>query len=178
MLARYFIDRPVFAGVAAIIVVIAGLVAAAILPLAQYPDIVPPTVVVSTNYPGASAETIARTVAAPDRGAAFRASKDLALLQFVRCIERHAHDHRRPSRPAPISIRRSSTSTIACSSRCRACRKKYAATAFSCRNARTSCCCSLRCLPRRQPHDTLACRTTPRFQHRRGDQARAGRRPI
>ena len=65
MLARYFIDRPVLAGVAAIIVVIAGLVAAAILPVAQFPDIAPPTVVIGTNYPGASAETITRAVAGP-----------------------------------------------------------------------------------------------------------------
>ncbi|HWH39613.1 MAG TPA: multidrug efflux RND transporter permease subunit, partial [Usitatibacter sp.] len=58
-------DRPVLAGVIAIIIVIAGLVASAILPIAQYPDIAPPTVVVNTSYPGASAETIAQTVAAP-----------------------------------------------------------------------------------------------------------------
>jgi hydrophobe/amphiphile efflux-1 (HAE1) family protein len=65
MLSRYFIDRPVFAGVVSIIIVIAGLVAATILPIAQFPDIAPPTVFIGTNYPGASAETIARTVAGP-----------------------------------------------------------------------------------------------------------------
>ena len=65
MLAKFFIDRPVFAGVIAIIIVIAGLVAAAILPIAQYPEIAPPTVVINASYPGASAETISRTVAAP-----------------------------------------------------------------------------------------------------------------
>src|SRR5262245_66345664 len=65
MFSKFFIDRPVLAGVIAIIIVIAGLVASAILPIAQYPDIAPPTVVVNTSYPGASAETIAKTVAAP-----------------------------------------------------------------------------------------------------------------
>jgi multidrug efflux pump len=65
MFSKFFIDRPVLAGVIAIIIVIAGLVASAILPIAQYPDIAPPTVIVNTSYPGASAETIAKTVAAP-----------------------------------------------------------------------------------------------------------------
>ena len=65
MFSKFFIDRPVFAGVIAIVIVIAGLVASSILPIAQYPDIAPPTVIVSTSYPGASAETLAKTVAAP-----------------------------------------------------------------------------------------------------------------
>jgi hydrophobe/amphiphile efflux-1 (HAE1) family protein len=65
MISDYFLRRPVFAGVCAIVIVLAGLAAFIILPLAQYPDIVPPTVVVNATYPGASAETIARTVAAP-----------------------------------------------------------------------------------------------------------------
>ena len=65
MLAKFFIDRPVFAGVIAIIIVIAGLVAASILPIAQYPEIAPPTVIINASYPGASAETISRTVAGP-----------------------------------------------------------------------------------------------------------------
>ena len=64
-MSRFFIYRPVFAGVIAILIVIAGLVAAFILPVAQYPEIAPPTVTITTNYPGASAETLARTVAAP-----------------------------------------------------------------------------------------------------------------
>ncbi|MBL8383192.1 MAG: multidrug efflux RND transporter permease subunit [Burkholderiales bacterium] len=64
-MSRFFIHRPVFAGVIAILIVIAGLVAAFILPVAQYPEIAPPTVTITTNYPGASAETLARTVAAP-----------------------------------------------------------------------------------------------------------------
>ena len=65
MFSKFFIDRPVLAGVIAIIIVIAGFVASLILPLAQYPEIAPPTVVINASYPGASAETIAQTVAAP-----------------------------------------------------------------------------------------------------------------
>jgi hydrophobe/amphiphile efflux-1 (HAE1) family protein len=65
MFSRFFIHRPVFAGVMAIVIVLAGLVAAQILPVAQFPEIAPPMVTITTNYPGASAETVSRTVAAP-----------------------------------------------------------------------------------------------------------------
>jgi multidrug efflux pump len=65
MSPRFFIERPVFATVMAIVLVIAGLVAGRSLPVAQYPEIAPPTVQVIATYPGASAETLARTVAAP-----------------------------------------------------------------------------------------------------------------
>jgi hydrophobe/amphiphile efflux-1 (HAE1) family protein len=65
MFSRFFIHRPVFAGVVAIIIVLAGLVASQILPVAQFPEIAPPMVIINTTYPGASAETVSRTVAAP-----------------------------------------------------------------------------------------------------------------
>src|SRR5207244_10943353 len=64
-MSRFFIHRPVFAGVIAIIIVLAGLVAAKLLAVSQYPEIAPPTVLITTSYPGASAETLSRTVAAP-----------------------------------------------------------------------------------------------------------------
>ncbi len=62
---HFFIERPIFATVLSILIVIFGLVAYPGLPVAQYPEIAPPTVVVSANYPGATAETLAETVAAP-----------------------------------------------------------------------------------------------------------------
>ena len=65
MISRFFIDRPVFASVLSIVIVLAGLVAMRALPISQYPQIVPPDVVVSATYPGATAENIASTVAAP-----------------------------------------------------------------------------------------------------------------
>lgn len=65
MLSKFFIDRPVFASVIAIVITIAGVLGMRSLPISQYPDVVPPEVVVSANYPGASAEDIATTVAAP-----------------------------------------------------------------------------------------------------------------
>ena len=64
-MSRFFISRPIFASVISIIIVIAGLLAALGLPVAQYPNITPPTVVISATYPGASAETLSKTVAAP-----------------------------------------------------------------------------------------------------------------
>src|SRR3982750_2387913 len=63
--SRFFIDRPIFASVLSIVILIAGLVSAAALPVSQYPEIAPPTVTISASYPGASAETLAKTVAAP-----------------------------------------------------------------------------------------------------------------
>ena len=64
-MSRFFIDRPIFAAVLSIVIVLAGLVASQVLPVAQYPEIAPPTVTIGTSYPGASAETLAKTVAAP-----------------------------------------------------------------------------------------------------------------
>lgn len=64
-MGSFFIDRPVFAAVIAIIITLGGLVALKVTPVAQYPDIAPPTVQVSAFYPGATAEVIANTVAAP-----------------------------------------------------------------------------------------------------------------
>ncbi len=65
MFSRFFIDRPIFASVMSIIVTLAGLVAVFALPVAQYPEITPPTVEVSASYPGANAKVVAATVAAP-----------------------------------------------------------------------------------------------------------------
>ncbi len=64
-MSRFFIDRPIFAGVVSVMIVIAGLVTLHSLPTAQYPEISPPTVQVTANYPGANASIVAETVAAP-----------------------------------------------------------------------------------------------------------------
>src|SRR6201993_794413 len=65
MIARFFVDRPIFATVISIVFVLAGAVAVFTLPVAQYPEITPPTVLVSAVYPGANAQTVRDTVAAP-----------------------------------------------------------------------------------------------------------------
>src|SRR5699024_6785763 len=61
----YFIERPVFATALAAIVIVVGLVAMRTLPIEEYPDVVPPSVSVQATFPGANAETVAQTVAAP-----------------------------------------------------------------------------------------------------------------
>src|ERR1700745_1505685 len=64
-MSHAFIDRPIFATVLSVFLTLIGLGALAILPISQYPEIVPPTVQITTTYPGASAETVSRTVATP-----------------------------------------------------------------------------------------------------------------
>ncbi|HUN91538.1 MAG TPA: multidrug efflux RND transporter permease subunit [Burkholderiaceae bacterium] len=64
-MSKFFIDRPIFSSVLSIVVVLAGLVASKVLPIAAFPDIAPPTVLINATYPGANAETLIRTVAAP-----------------------------------------------------------------------------------------------------------------
>ena len=65
MFSRFFINRPIFASVLSIVIFLGGIVALFTLPIAQYPEITPPTVEVSASYPGANAQVVADTVAAP-----------------------------------------------------------------------------------------------------------------
>lgn len=65
MFSKFFIMRPIFATVLALVMVLAGLLCLDTLPVAQYPDITPPTVMVRASYPGADAETVAKTVGVP-----------------------------------------------------------------------------------------------------------------
>ena len=65
MISKFFIERPVLANVIALLIVLLGIVAVAILPITQYPAIVPPTIQVTTSYPGADAKTLINTVALP-----------------------------------------------------------------------------------------------------------------
>ena len=64
-LSGFFISRPIFAGVLSALILIAGLIALPVLPISEYPDVVPPTVVVRAQYPGANPVTIGETVASP-----------------------------------------------------------------------------------------------------------------
>src|SRR5215475_11470489 len=74
MFSKFFINRPIFASVLSIVIVLAGSIALFTLPVAQYPEITPPTVEVSASYPGANAQVVADTVAAP-------------IEQQVNCVE-------------------------------------------------------------------------------------------
>src|SRR3954451_19690947 len=63
--SNFFIRRPIFAGTLSIIIFVMGLIAMWRLPISEYPEVIPPTIVVQANYPGANPQTIAETVAAP-----------------------------------------------------------------------------------------------------------------
>ena len=65
MFSKFFIDRPIFATVLALLMIFAGILTVRTLPIAQYPEITPPTVSVSASYPGANAETVAKAIAVP-----------------------------------------------------------------------------------------------------------------
>src|ERR1700690_1547146 len=65
MFSRFFIDRPIFATVISVVITLAGFVAMWTLPIAQYPEVTPPTVLVTASYPGANSQTVRDTVAAP-----------------------------------------------------------------------------------------------------------------
>ena len=64
-LSRFFIDRPIFAGVLSLLIFLGGLIALPSLPISEYPEVVPPSVVVRAQYPGANPQVIAETVATP-----------------------------------------------------------------------------------------------------------------
>ena len=64
-ISRFFVDRPIFASVLSILIFLGGLIAIFKLPISEYPEVVPPSVVVSTRFPGANPTVIAQTVAAP-----------------------------------------------------------------------------------------------------------------
>ncbi|HAL72022.1 MAG TPA: hypothetical protein DCP71_09655, partial [Verrucomicrobiales bacterium] len=64
-LSRFFITRPIFAGVLSLLIFILGAISLFQLPITEYPEVAPPTVIVTANYPGANPKTIAETVASP-----------------------------------------------------------------------------------------------------------------
>jgi multidrug efflux pump len=64
-LSKFFIDRPIFAGVLSVLIFVAGLLALRVMPISEYPDVVPPSVIVRATYPGANPKVIAATVATP-----------------------------------------------------------------------------------------------------------------
>lgn len=94
MFSEYFIDRPRFAGVISIIMILLGLLAIAVLPVSQYPEITPPQIVVSTTYPGASAQVVIDTVAVPGGKPDQRRGKHAVYdVKFQRRRQLQADDH-------------------------------------------------------------------------------------
>ncbi len=100
-ISNFFIKRPIFAGVISIIIFVIGAIAYFRLPLSEYPEVVPPTVVVRTSYPGANPTVIADTVASPPS----------------------------LSGSAPTSTKRKYRCRTAFRRRCRGCRRKSSASA-------------------------------------------------
>ncbi|OYW32994.1 MAG: hypothetical protein B7Z41_06675, partial [Rhizobiales bacterium 12-66-7] len=64
-LSKFFIDRPIFAGVLSVLIFLGGLLALRVMPISEYPEVVPPQIVVRANYPGANPKVIAETVSTP-----------------------------------------------------------------------------------------------------------------
>ena len=85
-MSRFFIDRPIFAGVLSTLIFVAGLLSLPALPISEYPEVAPPTVVVRAQYPGANPKVIAETVSTPiewDEVETALKKKDAARLSFV-----------------------------------------------------------------------------------------------
>ena len=101
---HFFVDRPIFAAVISIVITLIGGIAYFALPVAQYPEVVPPTVVVSASYPGASAEVVAETVATPLEQQ-INGVEDM-LYMVSRSTGDGTSKSRSPSRSAPTSTRR------------------------------------------------------------------------
>jgi len=81
--SKFFIDRPIFAAVLSIVIFVAGLIAIPLLPISEYPEVVPPTVVVTATYPGANPKVIAETVSVAAGGADQRPPEHMMYMKSV-----------------------------------------------------------------------------------------------
>ena len=111
MFSRFFIDRPIFAAVISVFIVIAGLASMRVLPVAQYPEIAPPVVTVRAIYPGASAEVLEQTVASPLENQINGVENMIYMASTS--TSQGVVQIRSPSTSAPTPTRRRSTSTTA-----------------------------------------------------------------
>ena len=101
MFSRFFIYRPIFASVISIVIVLVGGISIPLLPIESTPDITPPTVSVTTTYPGAGAEVVAETVAAPIEEEV-NGVEDMIYMSS-KIVRDGSCDSRSPSRSAPTS---------------------------------------------------------------------------
>src|SRR5690349_24232005 len=122
MFSAIFIERPRLATVIAIVTTIAGLLSLLVIPVAQYPDIVPPQVSVTTLYPGASAAIVDATIAQPIESQVIGVDKMIYMKSVSGNDGSYSLKVSFEHRP-PTSIQ--SMSTIACRSHCQNCRRTY-----------------------------------------------------
>jgi len=127
-LGRLSINQPILAMVLSIVLLIVGAIAYTTLPVAEYPQVVPPTVVVTTQYPGASAQTVSDTVAAPIEQQ-INGVEDMLYL-YSQATSDGQLTITVTSSSAPISTRRRCWSRTGSRSRSRNCRTRCSATAL------------------------------------------------
>jgi len=127
MISAVFVDRPRLAIVIAILMTLAGALSLLRIPVAQFPDIVPPQVTISTSYAGASAAVVEATVAQPLEAQVIGVDKMIYMKSNSGNDGSYSLTSASSSAPTPIST--PSTSTTACSRRCRSCRPRCSATA-------------------------------------------------
>ena len=128
-MSRIFIDRPIFAWVLAIVIMLGGIGAICSLPIEQYPDIAPPQVNIRANYPGASAETVENSVTQiieQQLTGHRRPALFLVVVELARLGQHHRdlrQGHRSRHRPGPGAEQGPAGASRACRSRCssRAC---------------------------------------------------------
>jgi hypothetical protein len=128
--ARIFVDRPIFAGVLSIVITMLGALSYFALPVAQYPEVIPPTVVVSATYPGADARTLAETVSTPLEQE-INGVEDMIYISSSSHQRRPRANHRHVRVSAPIWTKRRCSCKTASTPPCRDCRRKCAVSASS-----------------------------------------------
>ncbi len=122
-LSQFFIERPVFAWVIAIVIVMFGIIAINILPITQYPTIAPPAVTIVANYPGADAQTVQNSVTQVIEQQ-LTGVDNLLLFLVVLAAPTAPSRLPSPSRPAPILTSRRCRCRTRCNRRCPSCRNR------------------------------------------------------
>ena len=149
-LSSFFIDRPIFAGVLSLLIFLSRAIALRALPIAEYPEVVPPSIVVRAQYPGANPKVIAETVAQPLEES-INGIENMLYMGSQATTDGRSRS-RSPSSSAPTPTRRSSRCRTACPRPSRACRRKCAGSASPPPRARPTSRWS--CTSRRRPSAT------------------------